>query len=67
MDNNTPTHVCQDPYFDHVDWINVWKERKLRQLSTPHYKNSVDFWSDKENVERLYLYDKKGRATLVME
>ena len=67
MDNSLPTQQSQDPYFDHIDWINVWKERKLRQLATPHYKNSVDFWSDKENVERLYLYDKKGRATLVME
>jgi len=62
-----PTQLDQDPYLDHIDWINVWKERKLRQLATPHYKNSVDFWSDKANVERLYLYDKKGRATLVME
>ena len=36
-------------------------------IVTPHYQNSVDFWSDKENVQRLYLFDKKGRATLVME
>ncbi|MEI6293119.1 MAG: class I SAM-dependent methyltransferase [Methanomicrobiales archaeon] len=63
MDKELPS----DLYCDHIDWINVWKERKLRQLSTPHYSKSIDFWSDEENVRRLYLYDKKGRANLVME
>ncbi|MEI6840732.1 MAG: class I SAM-dependent methyltransferase, partial [Methanomicrobiales archaeon] len=67
MENELPIRPSSDPYCDTIDWINVWKERKLRQLATPHYQNSIDFWSDEENVRRLYLYDKKGRATLVME
>lgn len=67
MDNELPIQSSSDQCFDTIDWINVWKERKLRQLATPHYLNSIDFWSDEENVRRLYLYDKKGRATLVME
>jgi ubiquinone/menaquinone biosynthesis C-methylase UbiE len=65
------SNVTEENHFssclDHVDWINVWKERKLRQLSTPHYCSSPDFWSDAENVRRLYLSHSTGRTGLVME
>ena len=67
MDDKLPIQSSGDQYFDNIDWINVWKARKLRQLSVPHYRNSIDFWSDEKNVRRLYLEGRKGRTTLVME
>jgi len=67
MDTEHTTPSPSDPYGDHINWIDVWKERKLRQLATPHFKKSIDFWSDEENVRRLYINDRKGRITLVLE
>lgn len=67
MDKQDPNQSSGNQYYDHIDWVNVWKQRKLRQLATPHFKKSIDFWSDEENVRRLYLDDRKGRISLVLE
>ena len=67
MDHELPIQPSSDQYCESIDWIKVWKERKLRQLATPHFKKSIDFWSDEENVRRLYINDRKGRITLVLE
>jgi ubiquinone/menaquinone biosynthesis C-methylase UbiE len=62
-----PAEMLPDPCLDHIDWINVWRERKIRQLSTPFYRNSLEFWSDKENVQRLYSSNSNGRNQLARE
>ena len=37
-----------------IDWNEVWKVKKQRMLSTPHYLDSEAFWSRKKSVDRLY-------------
>jgi SAM-dependent methyltransferase len=67
MENIMSNVSAPDPFLDDIDWVRVWRERKLRQLSTPHFLNSIEFWSDKENVKRLYLSDGNGRKEHIKE
>lgn len=37
-----------------IDWNEVWKARKLRQVATRNYRASEAFWSDEGNVARHF-------------
>jgi ubiquinone/menaquinone biosynthesis C-methylase UbiE len=64
MRNLQRTDLCPDD----IDWIGVWRDQKIRQLSTPYFKDSLEFWSDSENVGRLYTRNNgAGRKILAKQ
>lgn len=44
----------EDPCLDHVDWNEIWMERKKRNLSTKNYLTGEEFWNDPRNVQQRY-------------